>query len=338
MSHGDFVWCDLSTLNPQNARGFYCAVLGWRLDEMNAPDGSPYILASSGSNALAGLLEMSARFQDMDLPSFWMPYIEVEGIDAVTAQATDLGGTVELGPMEYGPDTRIALIRDPLGAGFTVIEGPALTKRGTAGPKGAPIWHGLYVSDAKAVIPFYEAIFGWHIKRNLSVQKTYQIRAPEGEAIAELLALPERKRGKAQFWAVHFAVPTLGKARKAIKAEGGKVLYEDREGAPPLLLATDPDGAAFFAREHAVGLTAITNKWKTLLGLFAIVLAVLFDWGWAWGVLFLAWTITGIKSRETFFVERITRADNPGLYWTLIASWILLSLLLIGSDLVFPSG
>jgi predicted enzyme related to lactoylglutathione lyase len=164
MAVGDFVWCDLSTLRPETTRPFYRDLFGWDYSVNQLPDGSDYAVAESSAGEAAGIFEMPRKFQEMKLPSFWMGYIEVGDADAAVASALENGGKVELGPVPFQDGARIALIRDPLGAGFTVIENSGLPVRSDNALEGSMIWNALYVSDAARVISFYEHLFGWRFK------------------------------------------------------------------------------------------------------------------------------------------------------------------------------
>ena len=66
-------------------------------------------------------------------------------------------------------------------------------------------------------------------------------------------------------------------------------------------------------------------KWRTILSLILIAVAVAVNWTWVWGILFLIWSIQDLISQEAFLVERIARAENPVLYWIIIVTWFLLS-------------
>jgi len=67
-----------------------------------------------------------------------------------------------------------------------------------------------------------------------------------------------------------------------------------------------------------------TIKWRTILGLVIIYLAMWFNWMWLWGVLFFYWVIPDIFSGVTFFMESIDKKSDPILYWVIMVSWILM--------------
>lgn len=68
-------------------------------------------------------------------------------------------------------------------------------------------------------------------------------------------------------------------------------------------------------------------QWRVWLGLVFVILMTVMDWQWAWGILFLIWVIPDIRNRVTYFIEPVERDKSPLLYWTIVFTWVLLSLL-----------
>jgi predicted enzyme related to lactoylglutathione lyase len=55
------------------------------------------------------------------VPSHWMPYFQVAGIDQAVEQVSGLGGRVLVSPTAF-PGGRFAVVADPHGAAFGLIE------------------------------------------------------------------------------------------------------------------------------------------------------------------------------------------------------------------------
>lgn len=70
----------------------------------------------------------------------------------------------------------------------------------------------------------------------------------------------------------------------------------------------------------------MTIKWKSIIGLLFLYIALWNDWQWIWGILFLTWAIKNIISENTYFIEAIEKSKNPILYWAIILTWILLAI------------
>lgn len=134
--HGSLIFNGLATRDPEGAKAFYGAVLGWttltlpsgvmwtlpgygdhleertpglrqQMTEMGGPEG--FIDVVAALNPMAG--------DDADTPAHWTVTFAVDDADAIATQATELGGAVLAGPLD-APWTRMAVIRDPQGATF----------------------------------------------------------------------------------------------------------------------------------------------------------------------------------------------------------------------------
>ena len=55
------------------------------------------------------------------VPSYWMPYFQVDDCDGRTAKATELGARVMVPPRDIPKTGRFAILSDPQGAMFAVF-------------------------------------------------------------------------------------------------------------------------------------------------------------------------------------------------------------------------
>ena len=137
-------WSDLNTRDLEAAKEFYGKIFGWeakalepgenaptmwcvpgygefltkddpdlpeRLDEYEAPEGF--------ADAVGWLQPMPEDQFPADVPPHWHVTFSVEDADASTERALELGGEVTVPPMDV-PWVRLAVLRDPHGAAFTV--------------------------------------------------------------------------------------------------------------------------------------------------------------------------------------------------------------------------
>lgn len=68
------------------------------------------------------------------------------------------------------------------------------------------------------------------------------------------------------------------------------------------------------------------SKWKTILALLLLIIAVIFEWDWFWALFILLGLIHIIRNGEIHFVESVTKKEHPKLYWTMIGIWSFLAL------------
>jgi predicted enzyme related to lactoylglutathione lyase len=89
------VHLELHTRDLSGASRFYRELLGWRTERLDCRSGSYHGLALGGPLD-GGIVECGAR------RPIWLPYVEVEQIDAMTERGRELGAAVLLEPRE-GP-------------------------------------------------------------------------------------------------------------------------------------------------------------------------------------------------------------------------------------------
>ena len=77
--------------------------------------------------------------------------------------------------------------------------------------------------------------------------------------------------------------------------------------------------------------TQKTTKWRTILALVLMYVAVIMDWNWMWGILFLIWVIPDLITGSTYFIEPIHKKENPILYWIIVVSWLIMALFSIST-------
>jgi predicted enzyme related to lactoylglutathione lyase len=141
---GTWNFSALNTRDPDAAKDFYGALFDWETETVEGGGmeltffrlpGYGDFLASldpeirkrqrqSGApgnfeDAVAWFQPMSSdQFPD-DVPPHWSITFAVDDADAAAEKVAELGGKVVAGPFDAGP-TRVAVVNDPAGAGFTV--------------------------------------------------------------------------------------------------------------------------------------------------------------------------------------------------------------------------
>jgi uncharacterized protein len=113
------IWSELMTRDMPAARAFYHSVFGWTALEEDF-DGVPYTVWKRHGQLVGGALEIDDRWPD-ESESHWMVYIATADCDATARLCSALGGTVSHPPEDIGPG-RCALLEDPAGAAFSVIQ------------------------------------------------------------------------------------------------------------------------------------------------------------------------------------------------------------------------
>ncbi|MGY1839807.1 MULTISPECIES: VOC family protein [unclassified Modestobacter] len=111
---GAVVWNEVAVDDPAAAREFYAAVFDFRFDEI--PDAGGYCTFATGDHPLGGLGGVTPG-----LPRGWLTAFAVASTDDAVRAVQAGGGTV-LMPAEDTPYGRVAVVADPQGAPFTVMQ------------------------------------------------------------------------------------------------------------------------------------------------------------------------------------------------------------------------
>lgn len=241
-------WFELWTGDLDAAGGFYASVLGWKTGDSVMPD-FDYRLAESEGAMVAGMMPNMAP---EGAPNFWMIYISVADCDQAIVQSTELGAAV-IKPAEDVPGTgRFALLTDPQGAGFGILQPEDMD----AAPKAQPFdqqraghvsWIELMSSDPVAGFDFYAALFGWGRGDAIEMGEAgpYQMFTHGEATIGGMMGLGD---APVPNWLAYFSVDDLDLAMTRIREGGGRLQFDDPVEVPGpalIMVAQDPQGAFF---------------------------------------------------------------------------------------------
>jgi hypothetical protein len=117
-----FVWSELHTRDTAASMTFYGTVFGWT-GKTEDFGGMPYTQWMLGDHEVGGMMPMPEG-TPAEIGAYWNTYFGVENADATIEQVCAHGGTVVV-PAADTPVGRLAVVRDPQGAMFSLIEMPA---------------------------------------------------------------------------------------------------------------------------------------------------------------------------------------------------------------------
>lgn len=110
------VWNELQTRDMEGSLAFYEAAFDWTHDS----DPHGYVMFKAGDRIQAGMMEIDESWGPV--PPNWSVYFMVEDVDAATAKVGELGGNVMVPPTAAGEMGRFAVVQDPQGSVFTVMQ------------------------------------------------------------------------------------------------------------------------------------------------------------------------------------------------------------------------
>lgn len=114
---GSLNWNELNTRDLAAAREFFAGLFGWQLDA----DESGYVSIRNDNDLNGGMHDITGKVPDQ-VPAHWNVYFAVADCDAATRLAESLGGHKLVGPLDIADIGRFAVLADPQGATFSVIQ------------------------------------------------------------------------------------------------------------------------------------------------------------------------------------------------------------------------
>ncbi len=109
-------WNELQTKNVEAAKAFYASVFGWT----HNADESGYVASAADGRVQAGMMAIQEEWGDV--PPNWSVYFLVADAETAVAKAHELGGTILRPPFQVGEMGKMAVIQDPQGAVFNVMD------------------------------------------------------------------------------------------------------------------------------------------------------------------------------------------------------------------------
>ena len=121
---GSVTWDEYHSRDFATSSAFYTKVFGWTIEYTSDTDDFRYLTAhlGDGGESVAGMMD-SHTFLLPGAPSMWTVYFSTVDIDASSARAVELGGTL-IRPAEDTPFGRLAELADPTGALFKLHSAP----------------------------------------------------------------------------------------------------------------------------------------------------------------------------------------------------------------------
>lgn len=248
--HGDFVWYELMTPDPDAAQEFYGGMLSWEFEEA-AMNGQDYRGFTAGDAKVGGFLKLTPEMTEHGAHPSWVGYVNVDDVPAAVSKVKDAGGHVF---MEGGsvPDVGpFAMLADPQGAPFYVIDDQSGQPSGAFAKydpqDGCCAWNELACDDPDAADAFYRDLFGWKKGDSMEMGPLghYQMYQQDDYTHGAMMKRPEGM--PASLWAFYFRVPDIEAAHSYAEGKGAHVINGPMEipGGEFVFQAMDPQGALF---------------------------------------------------------------------------------------------
>ncbi len=214
-SPGSPCWIDVSSADVEESLEFYSGLFGWEGEEQG-PAAQGYTICTLGGRTVAGI----APIMDNDNPPRWSIYICTADINVTTAAVKEAGGTVVGGPLDVFEAGQMAVYHDSTGGEITAWQPNQHHGSELIDEPNAWSWSELLGRDLDAAVAFYEAVFGWGIRRG----EDYSEWQFEGHTVGGFMTMPEIAPIEIPpMWLPYIAVTNVDKAVTRATELGGSV-------------------------------------------------------------------------------------------------------------------
>jgi predicted enzyme related to lactoylglutathione lyase len=119
---GEWIWSSLITRDPDTDAAFYQKLFDYEVFELPAGEGHQHLLLASDNYARASVNTLPANRPNAH--PHWLNYVRVEDTVKMTARVVALGGRVVVEPRIDRHGGKVAVVSDPFGAHFGLLEWP----------------------------------------------------------------------------------------------------------------------------------------------------------------------------------------------------------------------
>lgn len=238
---------ELGTADQAAAKKFYTEVFGWTVfDAPMGPD-AVYTMFKLDGRDVAAAYTLEKSLQEQGVPSHWMIYIATDNVDETARRATELGATVVAQPFDVMEAGRMAVVRDPAGAMFSLWQGNKTTGIGAKNEDGAFCWADLNTPDQKSAADFYSKLLGWQLLTGEHDTSGYLHIKNGEEFIGGVPTAQQRDPNAPPHWAIYFQAADCDSTVDKAKQAGARVYAGPMslENVGRFAVVADPQGAVF---------------------------------------------------------------------------------------------
>jgi len=124
---GEWIWSSLVTPDPDKAAAFYQAVFGYEVFDLPSDDGLEHVLLANDDYARVSLNALPPGGTKGH--PHWLNFVRVMSATDAVAKAVALGGKILVAPHSDRHGGLVAVVADPAGAPFGLLEWPAANSK-----------------------------------------------------------------------------------------------------------------------------------------------------------------------------------------------------------------
>lgn len=119
---GDWIWTSLITRDPEGDAAFYQEIFDYEVFDLPAASGAQHLMLASDNYARASVNSLPVTGPAVH--PYWLNFVRVQDTARMTARAVALGGRVLVEPRPDRHGGKVAVVADPQGAPFGLLEWP----------------------------------------------------------------------------------------------------------------------------------------------------------------------------------------------------------------------
>ncbi len=237
---GHIVWHDLVTPDLTKSQAFYGAVFDWQFQPVN----DSYVFVSNQGQTIAGFAELDNNQNS----SHWLALVSVNNVENVIKQTRQSGGEVLVANTTIEGRGNIAVLSDPQGAVFSVID----TSNGDPNLNTADnswIWQEVWSDDPKASQAFYQSLYSYNAAEKNVFGTNYSYIEVNNSPAIGFVKKPDDGIGNT--WVNYIKVADVDATLLKVTAAGGLVLMAPSEKVRngTVAIIRDPSGAGLVIQE-----------------------------------------------------------------------------------------
>ena len=279
---GAFIWYELMTPDPAAAKRFYDAVVGWSIDVNSVAPGLEYRMIKRGDGGNAGgVLTLTDEMLSGGARPAWLGYLQAADVDAIVAAIVGEGGKTMMAPQDQPGVGRIAMVTDPQGAPFYLMDPlpPEGQPDAVSPDSGSDVfsvdqphhvrWNELSTSDPAAAIDFYQRHFGWAQEGSMDMGEFGQYRFVQHDNVGIGAIMPLMPGMPHAVWSYYIGVDDIDRAAAAIATAAVRSCRSRWRSPAANMRSTPPTprapASAWSAREDSQGERMMSDKLTTCL-------------------------------------------------------------------------
>jgi predicted enzyme related to lactoylglutathione lyase len=258
---GSYIWYELMTPDPDAAKAFYDAVVGWNISGEGPPEYNGYrMIGRSDGKFAGGVLPLNAEMKQHGARPMWLGYIHVQDVDQKIAAIEAAGGKALMPATDIPNVGRIALVADPQGAPFYVMKPiPPANEPNAQSDVFSPTaeqrigWNELQTTDQAGARRFYGDQFGWSSDEFMPMGELGEYRFWDYQGVRLGAVFDPKNEGfeakneRQSRWRYYIRVFSIAKAKETVEQKGGTIAMGPHQVPTGdwIIVGFDPQGAEF---------------------------------------------------------------------------------------------